>query len=93
MADLILSCGSRRLAAPYAEIMIHQMSYGLQGKHSDNINDIERILRIKKTADRLLAENCHKTEEQIEKDTKEDHWMNVHQAVEYGIIDDVFVTF
>ncbi|MCF0260738.1 MAG: ATP-dependent Clp protease proteolytic subunit [Erysipelotrichaceae bacterium] len=93
MAALILSSGSRRLATPYSEIMIHQMSYGLQGKHSDNINDIERILRIKKTTDQLLADNCGKTPEQIAADTKDDYWMDVNQAINYGIIDEVFKSF
>ena len=49
----------------------------------------ERILRMKKRLNEMLAANTGKPLEQIERDTERDNFMSAEQAKEYGLIDKV----
>ena len=91
MGAFLLSAGTRgkRLALPNAEIMIHQPSGGSRGQATDIQIQAERILRMKKNLNQILAENTGKSIEQIERDCERDYFMTAQEAVEYGILDKV----
>ncbi|MCL2843003.1 MAG: ATP-dependent Clp endopeptidase proteolytic subunit ClpP [Oscillospiraceae bacterium] len=91
MGAFLLSAGAKgkRLALPNAEIMIHQPSGGSRGQATDIQIQAERILRMKKNLNQILAENTGKTVEQIERDCERDYFMSAAEAVEYGILDKV----
>ncbi len=92
MGAFLLSSGAKgkRYALPNAEIMIHQPLGGTQGQATDIQIMAERILRMKRDLNRILAENTGKPVEQIERDCERDHFMTANEALEYGLIDKVF---
>ena len=91
MGAFLLSAGAKgkRLALPNAEIMIHQPLGGMQGQATDIKIHAERIIKMKETLNRILAENTGKPYEVICQDTERDNFMSAEQAAEYGLIDRV----
>lgn len=93
MAAFLLSSGEKgkRFALPSSEIMIHQPLGGAQGQASDIKIQAEHILRTKKKLNEILATNTGKPYEQVEIDTDRDNYLTATEAVEYGLIDKIFV--
>lgn len=91
MGAFLLSSGAKgkRFALPNSEIMIHQPSGGAQGQATDIAIQAERVLRMKKHLNEILASNTGKSIEQIEADCERDHFMSAQEACEYGLIDRV----
>ncbi len=91
MGAFLLSAGAKgkRYALPNAEIMIHQPLGGTQGQASDIEIEAAHILRTKKKLNAILAENCGKAVEEIEKDTDRNNWMTAQEAADYGLVDKV----
>ena len=91
MGAFLLSSGARgkRFALPNSEIMIHQPSGGAQGQASDIAITAEHILKVKKRMNAILAKNCGRPIEQIERDVDRDHYMFAEEAKAYGIIDGI----
>lgn len=91
MAAVILSGGAKgkRCILPRSEIMIHQPSGGMEGQASDILIVADHIRDAKKLINEILAENCGKPIDQIEKDTDRDCWLKANTALEYGIVDRV----
>lgn len=94
MGAFLLSAGApgKRFALPNSRIMIHQPLGGFQGQASDIKIHAEEMLKIKDKLNHILAKNCKKSVEQIEKDTDRDNFMAPDQALEYGLIDGVLTT-
>ena len=91
MGAFLLSSGAKgkRIALPNAEIMIHQPSGGSQGQATDIQIQADRILKVKKRLNEILAGNTGKDLAVIERDTERDHFMTAEEAREYGLIDKV----
>ncbi len=93
MGAFLLSAGAKgkRYALPNSEIMIHQPLGGTQGQASDIEIEAAHIMRTKKKLNEILAANCGKPLEEIEKDTDRNNWMTAQEAVDYGLVDKVLV--
>ena len=93
MGAFLLAAGAKgkRYALPNSEVMIHQPLGGTRGQASDIAIHAERILRMKKSLNRILAERTGQPLEKIERDTDRDFFMSAEEAKEYGIIDEVIV--
>jgi ATP-dependent Clp protease protease subunit len=91
MGAFLLSAGKKgkRYSLPYSRIMIHQPLGGARGQASDIKIQAEEILRLKSELNQILAKNCNKDIEIIEKDTDRDFFMSSEEAMEYGLIDKV----
>ena len=91
MGAFLLSAGTKgkRMALPNAEIMIHQPSAGTQGQITDMAIHMKRLQIIKERMNRIMAENCGKSIEQVTADCERDNFMTAEQALEYGLIDKV----
>jgi ATP-dependent Clp protease, protease subunit len=91
MGAFLLAAGAKgkRIALPNAEIMIHQPLGGFRGQASDIQIHAERMLKMKKTLNGLLAYHTGQDVETITKDTDRDNFMTSAEAVEYGLIDKV----
>ena len=93
MGAFLLSSGQKgkRFALPNSEIMIHQPLGGAQGQASDIKIAAEHILKTKRKLNEILASNSGKPLAQIERDTDRDNYLSAQEALEYGLIDKVFV--
>lgn len=91
MGAFLLSSGAKgkRFALPNSEIMIHQVSSGVQGQATDMKIAVEHTLRLKDRLNRILADNTGKPIEQVALDTERDNWMFAEEAQAYGIIDGI----
>ncbi|MBR3691867.1 MAG: ATP-dependent Clp endopeptidase proteolytic subunit ClpP [Clostridia bacterium] len=91
MGAFLLSAGApgKRYALPHSEIMIHQPSGGAQGQVTDIQIHAERIVRVKRTLNELLAAQTGKPLAEIERDTERDNFMSADEALAYGLIDKV----
>ncbi|KAI4453424.1 atp-dependent clp protease proteolytic subunit [Holotrichia oblita] len=92
MGAFLLSSGTKgkRYALPNSEIMIHQPMGGAQGQASDIAIVAEHILKIKRKMIAIMAKNCSKPEEKVEKDMDRDNYMSAQEALDYGLIDRIF---
>ena len=91
MGAFLLTAGQKgkRFALPNAEIMIHQPLGGTQGQATDIEIHARRILAMKDSLNRILAERTGQKLERIQADTERDYFMTAKEAMEYGIIDEV----
>ena len=92
MGAFLLMAGEKgkRLALPNSEVMIHQPSGGAQGQATDVRIQAEWLLKTKQKMNRLMSEMTGKPLEQLELDVERDHYMSAQEALEYGIIDEIF---
>ena len=93
MGAFLLSSGAKgkRYALPNSEIMIHQPLGGAQGQASDIKIQADHIIKTKQRLNSILAANCDKPYEVIEKDTDRDNYLSAEDAKNYGLIDQIFV--
>ena len=92
MAALLLAAGApkKRNALPNSRILIHQPSMGgLSGQATDIDIHAREILRMREITNHLLSKHTGQKLERVEKDVERDFIMNVEQAKDYGIIDDI----
>lgn len=91
MAAFILASGTKgkRCALKNSEIMIHQPLGGASGQATEIKIAAERIIKIKKKLNIILASLTNQTYNKIVKDTERDNYMDVEDALKYGIIDDI----
>lgn len=92
MGALLLSAGAKgkRFALEHSRIMIHQPLGGARGQATDIEIQAKEILRMKEMLSQILADVSGKSVEEILKDTERDNYMSAQEAVEYGLIDQVF---
>lgn len=91
MAAFILATGEKgkRYALPNSEVMIHQPLGGAQGQATEIKIAAERILKLKKKLNKILADRTGKNVETIDNDTERDYFMDSEEALEYGIVDKI----
>ena len=91
MGAFLLAAGAKgkRYALPNADIMIHQPLGGTQGQAEDIRIQAEKILEIRKRINKILSEKTGQDIDIINRDTDRDYYLNVEEAVKYGLIDKV----
>jgi len=62
---------------------------GHTGQSTDIQIQAKEIQRLKDTLNEIMAENCGKTPEELERDTERDNFMSAQEALEYGLIDKI----
>ena len=94
MGAFLLAGGTKgkRFALPNSEILIHQPLGGTEGQASDIAIQAAHMARIKENLNRILAQNTGRTYEELVRDTDRDNWMTAQQALEYGLIDNIYTT-
>lgn len=88
-AFLLASTTGKRYALPHSEIMIHQPYGGMQGVVSDIDIQARRLIKTKHTLNTLLAKHTNQDLNKITNDTERDYYMDVHEALEYNLIDEI----
>ncbi|KAL3817222.1 hypothetical protein ACHAXA_009509 [Cyclostephanos tholiformis] len=91
MGSLLLAGGTpgRRYALPNARIMLHQPSGGAQGKAADIEIQAREILRMRSSLNRLYVHHTGRELDEIERVMDRDTFMDVDQAMSFGVIDEV----
>ena len=96
MGAFLLAGGTpgKRMALPNAEIMIHQPMGGMPSgsQASDMQITTEHILKTKRKINEILAKECGKPVEVLEKDTDRDNWLSAEEAKNYGLIDSIITS-
>ena len=94
MGAFLLSGGAKgkRYCSPNSRVMIHQPLGGFQGQASDFEIHAKEILSIKDKLNRLMAEHTGQPLDVISHDTDRDNFMTASQAVDYGLVDEVFTS-
>ncbi|WP_040789489.1 ATP-dependent Clp protease proteolytic subunit [Nocardia paucivorans] len=93
-AAVLLAAGTpgKRACLPNARVLIHQPSVegGIQGQVSDLEIQAAEIERMRRLMETTLARHTGKDPDTIRKDTDRDKILTAQEAVEYGLIDQVF---
>ena len=91
MGALLLAAGAKgkRYALPHARVMIHQPLGGVQGQATDIDIQAKEIMKIKDLIHKILVKHTGQTLERIRQDTERDYFMDVQEALRYGIVDKV----
>ncbi|UTW57512.1 ATP-dependent Clp endopeptidase proteolytic subunit ClpP [Kordiimonas sp. SCSIO 12603] len=94
MGSLLLAAGSEgmRYALPNSRIMIHQPSGGAQGQAVDIEIQAREILNIRERLNKIYAEHTGQSVDVIQKALDRDNFMEPHEAKEFGLIDEVYVS-
>ena len=92
MGAFLLMAGEKgkRLALPNSEVMIHQPSGGASGQATDVTIHAEWLLRTKKKMNALMAQMTGQDVEKLARDVERDYFMTAQEALEYGIIDEIY---
>jgi len=91
MGSLLLAGGAEgcRFALPNARIMLHQPSGGAQGMASDIEIQAKEILRTRANLNLIYQKHTGQKLEDIERVMDRDTFMDVPQAIAFGVIDAV----
>ncbi|MFC5274535.1 ATP-dependent Clp protease proteolytic subunit [Brachybacterium sacelli] len=93
-AAVLLAAGApgKRLALPNARILIHQPAMGGEGgggQASDLEIQANEIMRMRGWLEQTLADHSGRSKEQVSTDIERDKILTAHDAVEYGLVDQV----
>jgi ATP-dependent Clp protease protease subunit len=93
LGTVLLAAGEkgRRYALPHATIHMHPAGGGARGYAPDVEIQYKELKRMQDLLHAILADHTKQTAEKIADDFDRDYFMDAHQAVEYGIIDEVLV--
>ena len=93
MGAFLLSSGAKgkRLCLPNSEVKIHQplISGGLSGQQTDITIHAKYLEKTRETLEKIMAENCGKSYEQLHKDCERDNFLSAEEACAYGLVDKV----
>lgn len=95
-AAVLLAAGApgKRLALPNARVLIHQPATGDagRGQASDIEIQAKEIARLREWLEVTLSKHSNRTVEQVNKDIDRDKILIAHEALEYGLIDQVLTS-
>jgi ATP-dependent Clp protease protease subunit len=91
MGAVILSGCTKgeRAILPHGEVLLHQPLGGARGQATDVEISAKRILKMKETLLKVLADNCGQPLSKLMEDCDRDYWLDAAEAKAYGIIDKV----
>jgi ATP-dependent Clp protease, protease subunit len=92
MGAFLLMAGAKgkRLALPNSEVMIHQPLGGATGPASDVHIRAQWLVKTKEKMNRMIAEMTGQPLSKVEKDVDRDFFMGTKEALDYGIIDEIY---
>ena len=91
MGSLLLTGGAKgkRYSLPNARILIHQPFAGFEGEAADIEIHAREILAVRGRIDEIYAHHTGQAVKQINADSERDRFFKAHEAVEYGLIDQI----
>ena len=93
MAAVLLAAGTKgkRYALPHSRIMLHQPSGAATGQSSDIQITAKEIVRTKDTLTEIVAKHTGRSVDEVRTKTDRDFYMGPEEAMQFGVIDEVFV--
>jgi ATP-dependent Clp protease protease subunit len=91
-AAAMILCGGaagKRLALPSAKIMIHQGSAGTRGAPRDMEIHLREVMATTQRMAQIIAHHTGRPIEEVERDIDRDYFLTAHEALAYGLIDEV----
>jgi ATP-dependent Clp protease protease subunit len=94
MATVLLAAGAKgkRFALPNSTIHLHPALGGFSGSGPDVEIQAKELLRLQGKIRKIVADHAGQTLERVIRDFDRDRFMEPHEAVEYGLIDEVINT-
>jgi ATP-dependent Clp protease protease subunit len=94
MAAVLLAAGTKgkRFALPNSRVVIHQpliMGGGLSGQATEIDIHAKDIMRMRHRMNEILSRHTGQNVDKIERDTDRDYILQAHEAVDYGLVDQV----
>jgi len=91
MATVLLAAGTngKRYGLPHSTVHIHQARGGASGEAADIEIYAREILRNQQIIRDILSKHTGQSQDRIARDSDRNFFMDVDQAKEYGIIDEV----
>ncbi|MGW7685139.1 ATP-dependent Clp protease proteolytic subunit [Kribbella sp. NPDC054772] len=92
-AAVLLAAGTpgKRFALPNSRIIIHQpATEGTYGQSSDIEIQANEILRLRSLLEKMISDASGRDIADVSRDIERDKFLTAEQAVEYGLIDQVF---
>ncbi len=92
MGAVLMSAGAKgkRYALPYSRFLLHQLATGgLHGPASDIDIQAREIVRIGDIIDEILVRHTGQSLEVLRRDSDRDFFMDAHEALEYGLVDEI----
>jgi ATP-dependent Clp protease protease subunit len=88
---VILAGGAngKRMALPNSRVLIHQPHGGTQGQSRDIENHAREMSFLRRRLEEILAYHTGQPLDRIATDTDRDFILGAHDAVAYGLVDDV----
>jgi len=83
---LLASPKDKRIGLPNSHYLIHQPLSGIRGVATEIEIHAKELEKLRKKINKLIAEETGVKEDQVEKDTDRDYWMNAEEASDYGLI-------
>ena len=82
-----------RLSLPNTRYMIHQPLGGAQGQATDIKIEADEIIKVRSRINKLISDATGQPLERVDQDTLRNYWMDVSQALEYGVVGRVISRF
>ena len=89
MGALIFLNGAKRYMLPHSELMLHQPLGGVSGQASDIEITANRIIKMKKDINEMIATRCNLDIEKVEKFIDRDRYFNATEAIHFGLADEI----
>jgi ATP-dependent Clp protease protease subunit len=93
-AAVLLAAGApgKRAVLPHAKVLLHQPSSQAQGTLPDLAIQAKEVVRVRTEVDEILSRHTGHPVARIRSDTDRNKTFSAHEAVEYGLADEVIAS-